>query len=144
MQFYVNEQNYFLRIFRGLILQIVLAALLLIYFYQTDKQLNFFDILVPILIVIISFLRFEHWYRYYITKILIKNETVFCELLDRNKIVEYSFKISELEVNLDKAFALGKIYKLIFIENGKRKFIQYQIGEWKEENILKLYDALKK
>jgi len=75
---------------------------------------------------------------------LIKNETVFCELLDRNKIVEYSFKISELEVNLDKAFALGKIYKLIFIENGERKFIQYQIGEWKEENILKLYDALKK
>jgi len=45
---------------------------------------------------------------------------------------------------LDKAFALGKIYKLIFIENGERKFIQYQIGEWKEENILKLYDALKK
>lgn len=144
MEFYVNKQNYFLRIFRGLILQIVLAALLLIYFYQTDKQLNFFDILDPILIVIISFLRFEHWYRYYITKILIKNETVFCELLDRNKIVEYSFKISELEVNLDKAFALGKIYKLIFIENGERKFIQYQIGEWKEENILKLYDALKK
>jgi hypothetical protein len=144
MEFYVNEQNYFLRIFRGLILKIVLAALLLIYFYQTNKQLNFFDILVPILIVIISFLRFEHWYRYYITKILIKNETIFCELLDRNKIVEYSFKISELEVNLDKAFALGKIYKLIFIENGERKFIQYQIGEWKEENILKLYDALKK
>jgi len=48
MEFYVNKQNYFLRIFRGLILQIVLAALLLIYFYQTDKQLNFFDILVPI------------------------------------------------------------------------------------------------
>lgn len=144
MEFTMSKQNYFLRIFKGLIIQIILAALLFIYFYKTDEQLTLNDILIPLLIVIISFLRFEHWYRYYLTKIFIKNETVFCELLDRNKTIEQSFKISDLEVILDKAFALGKIYKLIFIENGERKFVQYQIGEWKEENILKLYEVLKK
>lgn len=108
MEFTVNKQNYFLRIFRGLIIQIILAVVFFIHFYKTDEQLAFIGILIPMLVVIISFLRFEHWYRYYIIKILIKNEKVFCELLDRNKTIEQSFKISDLEVILDLVIPVVK------------------------------------
>ena len=142
MEFEVRYLGYFQRIIRGLFINILLAIALFLYFYFKTNHLNLIGTIIPLFILVFSYVRFERWYRFYITKVMIHQKTVSVEIYDRNKKEEYVFKLEDIDLILDKTFTYGSFYKLIFKEKGVRKFVQYQNGGWKREKILKLYEDL--
>ncbi len=143
MEFTAKYKGYFQRIIRGLIVNILIALTLFFYFLYKAGQLNFIVIAIPFFVIIISFIRYEHWYRFYIIRIQINKDSVFIEIFDRNTKKEYLFNVDEIRVVLDKTFTYGSFYKLTFNLKGRKQFVQYQIGEWNKEMILELHEALK-
>ena len=142
MEFTVKKVGYIYRFVRGQIAMILLVIGLIIYFVSQSHTPRVIDFLLPLAGLCFSFIRFEHWYRFYITRILINTDTVIVEVLDRNRIREHTFKIDELNVILDKAFTLGSFYKLIFEENKKKVFVQYQYLDWEKEVLMKVFSEI--
>jgi hypothetical protein len=142
MEFTVKKVRYIYRFVHGQIAMILLVIGLIIYFVSQSHTPRVIDFLLPLAVLCISFIRYEHWYRFYITRILINTDTVIIEVLDRNRIREHTFKIDELDVILDKAFTLGSLYKLIFEENKKKVFVQYQHLEWEKEVLMKVFNEI--
>ncbi len=142
MEFEVRHLGYFQRIIRGIFINILLAIVLFLYFYSKTNHMDLIGTIIPLFILVFSYVRFEQWYRFYITKVMIHQKTVSVEIYDRNKKRECIFKLEDIDLILDKTFTYGSFYKLTFKEKGVRKFVQYQYGGWKREKILKLYKDL--
>ena len=144
MEFKALKLGYFKRGLRGFFISSVAPLILVLYFQIEDNHLKGYEVYIPLIIFIFSIIRVAHVFRYYILQLNVVENEILVILLDRNKKKEFKYKKADLNVNLDKTFSYDPIYKLIFIEDGKKQFVQYQIGDWKKEKLLKLYNHLKK
>jgi hypothetical protein len=135
--------SYEKRLLKGLGLFFLIAVFLFIYFVLQNKQLSFHIILIPAAIIVIAYLRYKHWYRYYITNFRRDEDSVYFEIYDKNQKNEYTFRKDETDIKIDRTFSYGSFHKLIIYTKGERKFYQYQIGGWNKAKIFHLYEALK-
>jgi hypothetical protein len=79
MEITKNKVPYFFRIIRGLAVFIILAIILFIFFSVEYEINSYIIIVITSFIIAFSFLRLEHWYRYYITNISRANSKVKLE-----------------------------------------------------------------
>ncbi len=144
MEFKALKLGYFKRGLRGIFISSVAPVILILYFLIEDNHLKGFEVYIPLIIFIFSIIRVAHVFRYYILQINVIENEILVTLLDRNKKKEFKYKRENLNVLLDRTFSYDPIYKVIFRYNGKKQFVQYQIGDWKKEKLLELYNFLKR
>ena len=143
MEITQNKVSYFFRIIRGLAVFIILAIILFVFFSVEYGTNSYIMLLIPGFIIAFSFLRLEHWYRYYITNISIVGDYINIKYYDRTKFKSIEVKSENIEVKLDRAFTMSLTYKLVIMINDRREIVQYQNMNWTREDILKLYNHLK-
>lgn len=143
MEITQNKVSYFFRIIRGLAVFIILAIILFVFFSVEYGTNSYIMLLIPGFIIAFSFLRLEHWYRYYITNISIVGDDINIKYYDRTKFKSIEVKSENIEVKLDRAFTMSLTYKLVIMINDRREIVQYQNMNWTREDILKLYNHLK-
>ena len=102
------------------------------------------NILISLLAFVLLFLRRFHWYRYYITRIIIHGKNIYLEYYNWNKLLKLKVNINDLHIIKGNAFSMGTVVILIFKINKKKLFYQYPIIKWNNINLEKFYNEFKK
>ncbi len=90
--------------------------------------------------LLLFFFRRFHWYRYYMTRIIFRNDKVYVEYYDKDVKHVLCEHINDIDIIKGQALVRGKSVILFFKKNKKTIFFQHNVLGWDNIKLEKIYN----